>query len=194
MSVSVFLPWEICSLQHSFPLDLSFTSSCVPVFCAASRHQRLRWEPAGVLVLILGTKRSTVPECSGQTRSRGQLPHSTTSVSSLLGGETSLVHLIYFCGVGDEGTVNHSGLVTSWKQDAFSKMEDQTFRPKQQKVERATGFWLLLSVKSVVWPQLKDMNMHSLDTVQDKDDTCIIKLKLWWGVINFLQRFYMVNT
>lgn len=62
------------------------------------------------------------------------------------------MHLIYFCGVGDEGTVSRSGLVTSWKQDAFSKMEDQTFRPKQQKVARATGFWLLLSVKSVVWP------------------------------------------
>jgi len=48
------------------------------------------------------------------------------------------MHLIYFSGVGGEGMVNRSGLVPSQKQNAFNKDEDQTFRPKQQKVARAT--------------------------------------------------------
>lgn len=37
------------------------------------------------------------------------------------------------------GTMNRSGLVTSQKQDALSKTENQTFRQKQWKVARATG-------------------------------------------------------
>lgn len=143
---------------------------------------------------------------------------------------------IWFTSVGcrGEGTVDHSGLVTSLKQGAFSKTENQTFRLKQQKVAKATGlntgpawieqphaslfcfpylflklWWhkckgkckgftstwmpvsLLLSlnlqamrsVKSAACPYLKDVNMPPLDTIQDRDDTCITKLN-YYGVLS----------
>lgn len=96
MSVSAFPPWEICSLQHSFPLYLGFTSSCVPVFCATSGQKDLRWEPAGIPALIQGGKCSTVPECSGRRRSQGQHPHSKASAP--LGMRT--LKCIWFTSVG----------------------------------------------------------------------------------------------
>lgn len=41
----------------------------------------------------------------------------------------------------------------------------------------------VLSVKSAACPYLKDVNMHTLDTIQDRDGTCIIKL-YYYGLLS----------
>lgn len=41
----------------------------------------------------------------------------------------------------------------------------------------------VLSVKSAALSYLKDVNMHTLDTIQDRDDTCISKLN-YCGVLS----------
>lgn len=80
MSVGAFLPWETCPLQHSFPLHLSFTSSCVPVLLASSGQEGLGWQPQE---LIPARKR---PQCPG---GKGARAAPSQHSLSLPGGGTS---------------------------------------------------------------------------------------------------------